>query len=291
MSQQDVFIFELSKSSFNGSVILNSYKIPVFVEFMGFWSEPCVHMADTLALLAKEFAGQFIFAKVDVDEQTELREEYSIENMPTLKVFKDGEVVTTIEGLVEEQELRDMLKSYGVYRQSDELRLQARERHMAGETVEAIGLLTRAIQQDPSNTRVAMDMIQIMIDIGEREQATAIFNKLPDADKQSDTGRSLIGQLGFLDLAAKTDGKEALLARLETDDKDHDARFDLSICLVAEHDYQQATDRLFEILQQEPDYKDGAAREMIASLANMLVSNEPQLAQAIRRRLGNMLAS
>ena len=132
MSQKDVFIFELSQSSFNSSVILNSYKIPVFVEFMGFWSEPCIRMADSLSALATEFAGQFIFAKVDVDEQTELREEYKIENMPTLKVFKDGEVVNTIEGLVEESELREMLKFYGIYRKSDELRLQAREKHMAG---------------------------------------------------------------------------------------------------------------------------------------------------------------
>ena len=290
MSQKDVFIFELSQSSFNSSVILNSYKIPVFVEFMGFWSEPCIRMADSLSALATEFAGQFIFAKVDVDEQTELREEYKIENMPTLKVFKDGEVVNTIEGLVEESELREMLKFYGIYRKSDELRLQAREKHMAGETVEAIGLLTQAIQQDPSNTRVAMDMVQIMIDIGELEQATAIFNKLPDRDKESDVGRSLIGQLTFKGLANKTEGKEALLSRLEADSSDNDARFDLAICFVAEHDYRQAAEMLFAILENELEYKDGAAREMLGAVSNMLAPNEPDLAQEFRRRLGNLLA-
>jgi len=289
VSEQDVFIFEVSKASFNTSVVLNSYKLPVLVEFMGVWSEPCIRMADNLAELAKEFAGQFIFARVDIDEQAELKEEYGIENVPTLKVFKDGEIVRTEEGLLPKEECQALLKTYGVYRQSDELREQARNKHMAGETVEAISLLTQAIQQDPSNTRVAMDMVQIFIDIGELEQAKGLYNKLPNSDMQSDTGKALLGQLTFQNLAANTEGKAALQARISADVNDHDARFDLAICLVAEHDYQQAMENLFEILNSEPEYKDGAAREMIISLSNMLAANEPALAQAFRRRLGTTL--
>lgn len=290
MSEQDIFIFEISKSTFNSSVILNSYKIPVLVEFMGVWSEPCVRMADSLADLAKEFAGQFIFAKIDIDEQPELTKEYSIENMPTLKVFKDGKVVRSEEGLIQEEELRALLKTYGVSRQSDELREQARQKHIAGDTIEAISLLTQAIQQDPSNTRVAMDMVQVLLDIGELEQAKALFNKLPDSDKETDTGRTLIGQLTIKDLAGKTEGKAALVARIEANAEDHDAHFDLAICLVAEHDYQQAMEHLFAIFDKNPEYKDGAAREMIITLSNMLSANEPQLAQECRRRLGSALA-
>jgi putative thioredoxin len=246
-------------------------------------------MADDLAELAKEFAGQFIFARIDVDEQPELREEYGVENVPTLKVFKDGEVVRTEEGMLQKEALQALLKSYGIYRQSDELREQARNKHLAGETVEAITLLTRAIQQDPANTRVAMDMVQIFIDIDETEQAKALFNKLPDRDKESDTGKALLGQLTFRDLAANTEGKEALQARISANADDHEARFDLAICLVAEHNYQQAMENLFEIFTSDPEFKDGAAREMIINLTNMLAPNEPQLAQEFRRRLGSTL--
>jgi putative thioredoxin len=290
VTDQEIYIFEVSQSSFNTSVVLNSYKLPVFVEFMQMWSEPCNTMADTFSALAKEFAGQLVFAKVDLDEQQELRKEYSIENAPTLKVFKDGKVVRTEEGVMPESELRLLLKSYGIFRESDEMREQARTRHMAGDTVEAINLLTRAIQQDPSNTRVALDMVQVLIDIGELDQARILFDKLPEKDKSGDTGRSLTGQITFKELAAKTTGKDELLRRIASAPDDHDAHFDLSICLVAEHDYRQAMDHLFAILQNEPDYKQGAAREMIISLINMLAPNEPELAQEFRRRLGNELA-
>jgi len=171
----------------------------------------------------------------------------------------------------------------------DELREQARSMHIAGDTVEAIGLLTKAIQQDPTNTLVAMDMVQIFIDINELEPAKSLFNKLPDIDKESDTGKALLGQLTVRDLAAKTEGKAALQARINIDAKDHDAHFDLAICLVAEHDYKQAMDSLFTILSQEPEFKEGAAREMIITLTDMLTPNEPELAQSFRRRLANLL--
>ena len=171
----------------------------------------------------------------------------------------------------------------------DELREQARSKHIAGETIEAINLLTAAIQHDPSNTLVAMDMIQIFIDINELDPAKALYNKLPDADKESDTGKMLLGQLTIRELAANTEGKTALQARISHDAQDYAAHFDLAICFVAEHDYQQAMESLFLILTNEPEFKEGAAREMIITLTEMLVPNEPELAQLFRRRLANML--
>ena len=290
MSDNEVYIFEVTENNFTPTVISNSDKIPVFVAFMGSWSEHCFKLESILADMAKEFAGQFIFAKVDIDEQPELRKEYKIENVPTLKVFKDGELAHTEEGVLEEDEIRALLKSYGIFRQSDELREQARVQHMAGYIVEAINLLTQAIKLDPGNTRVAMDMVQVFLDINELEQARGLFNKLPEQVQDSETGRSLAGQLSFKELAAKTTGKQNLENQLANDLNDNDARFDLSICLVAEHDYQSAMDHLFEILSKEQNYKEGAAQEMIISLTNVLAPNEPVLAKEFRRRLANITA-
>ena len=174
--------------------------------------------------------------------------------------------------------------------QSEELREQARNKHIEGETAEAIALLTQAIQQDPSNTLVAMDMVQIFIDVNELEPAKNLYNKLPDIDKESDIGKALLGQLTVRDLAANTEGKAMLQERISRDEQDYAAHFDLAICLVAEHDYQQAMESLFTILTREPEFKDGAAREMIIALSDMLEANEPELAKSFRRRLANTLA-
>jgi len=291
VSTQDVYIFEVTQNNFTPTVISNSDKIPVFVMFMGAWSEHCFKLESILSDKANEFAGQFIFAKVDIDEQPELGKQYKIENVPTVKVFKNGEVVHTEQGVMESDEVSALLKSYGIFHESEELREQARGLHMAGNVVEAITALTQAIKLDPGNTRIAMDMVQIFLDINELEQARGLFNKMPEKAQNSDTGRSLSGQLSFKDLSAKTAGKQSLEHQLANNPDDNDARFDLAICLVAEHDYKSAMDFLFEILNKDLNYKGGAAQEMIISLTNVLTPNEPDLAQEFRRRLSNIISN
>ncbi len=290
MSKQ-ALIFELGHKQFDQYALLNSYKAPVVVEFMGIWSEPCIALADTFADLAKEFAEEFVFAKVDVDEQQELRKQYNIQNLPTTIVFKDGEVARTEQGLLSQEEARSLLKDFGISRESDLLREQAREKHLSGDSSSAILLLTEAIKNDPSNVRVAMDMTQVLIDIKQYEQAFALFDRLPESARKTDMGKALVGQISFIKLALKTAGREALEARLSKDDTDMDARFDLAICLMAEYQYTEASEQLFQILEQQLDYRDGAAREMISVMSNMLATTMPELSQQIRRRLSNMIAS
>lgn len=286
MGTQDVYIFEVRQKDFNTSVILNSNHHPVFVLFMGMWSEHCLVMASYLETLAQEFAGQFVLAKIDIDEQKALRDQYEIQNVPTLKVFRDGDVVFTMEGLMQQDELRDVLKGYGIYHPSDEMRMQARQQHMAGNTVEAIQLLTQAIQQDPNNTRVAMDMVQVFIDIGQIDQAKSLYNRLPEKDRSSETGISLMGQLTIQDITADTAGRQQLEQRVAENEADHDARFDLALCYIAEHDYERAMECLFVIYEQQPDYREGAANELIIKLIDTFAPNNPEGAQAYRRRLG-----
>lgn len=284
------YVFEVNAKRFNELVLMNSYKLPVIVEFMAVYSGPAIALENQLNEFAEDFKGQFIFAKVDIDEQPELKEQYQIKNIPTLKVFKDTHVIRTEEGLMQKDELAEMLKNMGIYRQSDELREQARQKHLAGDVATAIGLLTQAIKMDPANTRVAMDMVQVMLDIGELDQAKSLFNRLPEKDRNSDTGKALIGQITFKTLAAKTPGKPVLLARLDQNPLDFDAYFDLAVCLVAEFDYAGALECLFAIFEQEPAYKEGAAREMIVNLLAMLAPSDPELVQRYRLRLGNALA-
>ena len=282
-------ILEVGEAGFDKYVIQNSHQVPVLIEFMAVWSGPCVAMADLLHDLAQEFAGRFVFAKVDIDEQQDLAKRYNVSNVPTMVVIDKGEVTFTEEGQFQEEELRVLLKGMGIFSQSDELRQQARARHIAGETSEAIVMMTQAIQMDPGNTRVAMDMVQIFIDIDELDQARALFDKLPNPEKESEMGRSLAGQFTFSDLAAGTEGAEILQQRVSQNPDDHDARFDLAICLVASYDYNGAIDQLFTLLQGDPDYKGGAAREMIITITNMLAPNESGLAGQYRQRLANLL--
>ncbi|MCW8854151.1 MAG: tetratricopeptide repeat protein [Gammaproteobacteria bacterium] len=286
---KEVFVFEVNQKSFDQYVLLNSHKIPVIVEFMGVWSGPCAAMDILFTGLAKEFAEQFIFAKVDIDEQPELGKEHKIENVPTIMVFKDGKHACTEVGELKEPEARELLKDFGIFHESDLMREQAREKHLAGDTSGAIVQLTEAIKSDPSNTRVAMDMVQIFIDIGELEQADTLFLRLPETTRETEMGKALNGQLAFARLAAKVDDIESLQSRLTANPDDYDAQFDLSLRQIADYQYNKAIDNLLHILKKSPDYKNGAAKEMLITVANMIAPVNNELAQDIRRKLANLL--
>ncbi|SFV89360.1 Thioredoxin [hydrothermal vent metagenome] len=283
-------IFEVSQDNFEDLVVHNSAHMPVLVEFMGIWSEPCIKMEYAIVELATEFAGQFIFAKIDIDEQDELKQQFSITNIPTILVFKDGEEVLREEGELHSEELRVLLKHYGVFRESDELRIQARQKHMDGDTQEAIMLLTQAISVDPSNTRVALDMVQIFLDIGETEQAQGLFDKLPESAKKSDIGISIFTQLNFTRLAQNTAGTVALQIEIAKNPDNYQLHFDLAVCFFAQHDIEKGMENLFLIQEKNSNFKEGAAKEMIGLICNMLASSNPEASGNYRRRLANLIS-
>jgi len=288
---KDAFVFEVNQKSFEQYVLLNSHKIPVFVEFMGVWSGPCVAMDTLFSGLAKEFPEQFIFARVDADEQPELIKEHKIENLPTLMVFKDGKLAHTEVGELKENEARQVLKEFDIYHESDSMREQAREKHLAGDSSSAVILLSEAIKLDPSNPRVVMDMVQIFIDVAELEQAHSLFERLPDSIKETEMGKALNGQLTFASLAADVADSETLQSRLISNPDDSNARFDLSIRQISEHKYQDAVDNLFYIQQHDAEFRAGAAKEMIVTISKMLTDVNKELVEEIKRKLANLLSA
>ncbi|CAG0906810.1 unnamed protein product [Cyprideis torosa] len=289
--EKEAYIFEVSKESFGKYVHLNSYKLPVLVEFLSGWSDPAVLMSDLFSTLAKEFPQAFIFAKVDIDEQPDLVEEYNVKNIPTLLVFKDGKVVRIEEGQLQEVEARRLLKEFGVFRESDAMREQARDKHLSGDTSAAIILLTEAIQLDPGNTRIAMDMVQVFIDISELEQARDLFSRLPESVKETDMGKALTGQLVFAEMAAKLPPLARLQDTLANSPDDLDANFDMGIRLVSLYQYEDAMNHLFKVVNLDPTHRDGAAREMAIAVTNMVAPINNDMAQEFRRRLANSLSA
>lgn len=287
---KEAFVFEVNQKSFDQYVLLNSHKIPVLVEFMGVWSGPCVAMDNLISRLAKEFAEQFIFAKVDADEQPELIKTHKIENLPTLMVFKDGELKRTEVGELKENEIRELLKDFGIYHESDLMREQAREKHMAGDSAGAIVQLSEAIKADPSNPRVVMDMVQVFLDVGEVEQASGLYARLPGSLRETEMGKALSGQLTFATLAAKTDDTATLQGRLDADPNDFAARFDIAIRQIAQHQYSDAIENLFYIQKADASFKQGAAKEMIVTVTNMIAPVNNDFAQEIRRKLANLIS-
>jgi len=288
MSKQ-AMIFDVTSNDFKKYVLDNSDKAPVFVFFIDLRSVVCAQMHDIFTELATEFAEQFILAEVDVSENKSLVKQYKILTTPTLKVFIDTKEVFSIGGELSEEEARDLLHTFDIVSEIEQMRNQARELHLKGDTTEAIVLLSDAIKQDPSNTKIAMDMVQIFIDLGDLDQAGGLFNKLPDLDKNSDTGLSLFGQLQIKTKASQTAGLKTLKETIFLNPDDFDARLDCAVCELAEANTEEALNQLFYIQEHKADYKEGAAKEMIIAIIDATMPVDPETARGYRAKLTALL--
>jgi len=84
--------------------------IPAMVDFWAEWCGPCKMVGPTVEALAKEYEGKIKIAKMNVDENRETPARFGIRNIPTLILFKDGEVAQTIIGAQTKSQLEEELK-------------------------------------------------------------------------------------------------------------------------------------------------------------------------------------
>ncbi len=85
-------------------------KLPVIVDFWAAWCQPCKMVAPILDKLAAEFAGQVRIAKVDVDANPMLSQQFQIRSIPTLMFVKNGKIVGQSAGAAPEAALRDVIR-------------------------------------------------------------------------------------------------------------------------------------------------------------------------------------
>ena len=101
---------ELTKDNFAAEVLDSD--VPVLVDFWAEWCMPCKMLAPILEQVAEENAGKVKIGKVNADEQGELAAEHNIVSLPTLLLFKGGEVVNQQIGAVPKPTVEGMFKEY-----------------------------------------------------------------------------------------------------------------------------------------------------------------------------------
>lgn len=108
-SEKDSVTMKISDASFEEDV-LKSDK-PVVVDFWAEWCGPCRQIAPALEEIAAEMQGKVVVAKMNVDENQEAPMKYGIRGIPTLMLFKDGQVVSTQVGALNKARLADWISS------------------------------------------------------------------------------------------------------------------------------------------------------------------------------------
>jgi thioredoxin 1 len=98
---------QLTAANFDSEVVKSG--VPVLVDFWAEWCMPCRMIAPSLEQIAEAYNGRYKIGKVNVDKETELAEKFQVQSIPTILVFKNGEVVKTHVGAAPRKKLEDDL--------------------------------------------------------------------------------------------------------------------------------------------------------------------------------------
>jgi len=280
-------IHTVTRDSFQSQVVETSHSVPVLVDFWADWCGPCHMQMPVLAKLVDEYAGKFLLAKVNTDTERQLAQEHGIRSLPTMRLYRDGQVVEEILGAQTESTLRALLDPY-IERDSDKLRLAALDAHQQGRTEEAISMLRTAQEADPENNRVRFSLIGLYLDAGRLGEAESLLDALPWAVQEEANARKLRALLDFARTAEDAAPIEELEQQRENQPGDSQTRYRLAARYVLTDRLQEAMDELLVIIRNDRSFGDDAARKSLLAVFELL-GEEDELVATYRRKLSSAM--
>ena len=280
-------VVEVNNINFSSEVIDKSSITPVIVDFWAPWCGPCKALTPVLEKLAAEYGGRFRLVKINSDENMELAGQFGVRSIPDVRAFKDGRVVGQFNGALPESKVRAfidrLLPSPAELERSHGLKLRA-----DGDTAGAGAALSRAIGLDPTLHAARLDLVDLLIELGELDSAERQLSEVkPDIDHDA-RAEALRSAISFARSARSGASDTELKARIAGDPADPQARMQLANLYAGRREWRAALDELLEIVKRDRNWNDQAARKQMLSIFN-LAAGEPDLVAEYRRKLASAL--
>lgn len=248
-------------------VIEASKAQPVLVDFWAPWCGPCKQLTPIIEKVVREAKGKVKLVKMNIDDHPAIPGQMGIQSIPAVIAFKSGRPVDGFMGALPESQVKQFVERLlgGALGPSDteQVLAAADELLAAGDVTQAVQAYSAVLEMEKDNIRALAGMAQAYLKAGEPEQAKALLNAAP-ADKASDP--ALAAARAAIELAEKSAALgdlAPLMARVEADPNDHQARFDLAVGLAAAGKKEEAADHLLEIVRKARSWNDDGARKQL----------------------------
>ncbi|MFJ9742468.1 tetratricopeptide repeat protein [Streptomyces sp. NPDC101166] len=275
-------VIDVDEAGFERDVIQRSAEVPVVIDFWAEWCQPCKQLSPVLERLATEYAGRFLLAKIDVDANQMLMQQFGVQGIPAVFAVVAGQALPLFQGAAPEAQIRQTL---------DQLVAVAEERFgLTGLTVDPDarpGEPAEAAEAPAGPYDALLEAAVQALDAGDLGGAVRAYQNVL-ADDPGNTEAKL--GLAQAELLQRVQGMDPQAVRKEAADKPQDASAQIAAAdldLVGGH-VDDAFGRLIDTVRRTAGDERDAVRLRLLELFEVVGPEDPRVATA-RRALARAL--
>ncbi len=280
------FVFDVTKATFQQDVVQKSMEIPVVIDFWAPWCNPCKQLAPILEALAVEFAGKFLLAKVNTDEQPEIAQAFRVESLPTIFAMIQGQPVDQFTGLLTAEQAREwvqrLLPTPAQQLTQDAMAL------VETDPKAAESKFREALELSPDEDSLKICLASVVLKQGRLDECASLLDVLAKRGFLEPEAERLKSELELRRSAAESGGVEVARTASEADPANLILQVHLADAYAASQQHRKALEICLNIVQQDFGDARAEAKTAMVRIFDML-GPASELTGEFRRKLATAL--